>query len=196
MKQGPKKILQVFYKNQNTPVHVRELARETGLQGQSIMRYLNLLEKDRILIAKKDGNLKKYCLRNNDKVISVLSVFDIEKYNKLPLLKRQALEYFISRLKEQPVIIILFGSTAKESYGETSDIDILMVVNSKIDTMDARNFVDGQTGEIINDLQISYKDFLQELKMKKDMVINSAIETGYPLTNHLIFYRCIKDEGL
>jgi predicted nucleotidyltransferase len=196
LKRGIKAILSLFYNNHNTSIHLREISRQTKLEGQSIVRYLNSLEKEKILFSKKEGNQKKYNLRNNDIVYSLLSLFDIEKYNKLPFIKKQAIEYFLNNIDEQPIIAFLFGSTAKGTYRNDSDIDILLIVNKKINTSNGGKIAQAQTNQIINDFQINYKNFIDELKLKNDKVIQAAIETGFPLTNHIIYYRCIKNEEI
>lgn len=194
LKPGIKTILSEFYKNKDKKIHLRELSRLTNLYGQSICRYLNELEKEKILKSEIEGNLKKYYLRKNELVYSLLTLFDVEKFQKLPFLKRQAISYFIERLKEKPLIVFLFGSTAKETFRRDSDIDILLIVNKKIDVRDAQKYSNSQTGQKISDFQISYLNFKKELKMKEDKVVQSALETGYPITNHITFYGCVNDE--
>jgi predicted nucleotidyltransferase len=196
LKPSIKSILSLFHKNNNVPIHLREISRRIGLEGQGITRYLNMLEKDKVLISKKDGNLKKYSLRNNNSVYSLLSLFDIEKYNKLPVIRRQAIELFIDSLKEQPIVVFLFGSTAKESFNDDSDIDILLIVNSRINVENALREVDAQTAQKISIFQITWNHFKKELKLKDDKVVQSALETGYPLTNHVLFYRWVKNETI
>lgn len=196
LNKGIKAILSLFYNNKNTPIHLREISRQTKLEGQSIFRYLKKLEKEKILLSKKDGNQKKFKLINNDIVYSMLSLFDIEKYNHLPFIKKQAVEYFFKNIKEQPIITILFGSTAKNTYRKDSDIDLLLIVNKNIDTSEGKKIAEAQTNQIINDFQINYNDFLDELKLKNDKVIQSALENGYPITNHITFHRCLKNDEI
>ena len=82
----------------------------------------------------------------------------------------------------------MFGSTAKETFADKSDIDLLMIVNKKIKVEEARRYAAAQTGIRVSCFQIEYKLFLKELKTKDDKVIGSAIATGYPITNHIKFY--------
>lgn len=189
-------IVSLFHQNGNVPIHLREISRKLNLEGQSITRYLNKLEKEKILVVEREGNLKKYFLKNKDEVYSILSHLDIKKYLKLPVIRKQAIEYFLNSLDEKPIIALLFGSTAKETFTNQSDIDILLIVNTKINTIKAKKYVDSQTAQIINDFQISFNDFQKQLKLKEDPVIESAVKTGYPLTNHITYYRCLKNENI
>lgn len=188
LRQGYEKILRIFYADRNARIHLREIARRAGLNENSASRFLKGLEKERILTPEKDGNLKKYSINKESKTYSILTLFDIEKYNKLPSIRRNAINTFMQELKEKPVINLLFGSTAKETYKESSDIDLLLITNNKISTNKAEEATEAQTGIKINTLQINYNEFIREVKIKEDKVIQSAINTGYPLTNHVLYY--------
>ena len=188
LKEGYWRILELFYKGKDKKIHLRDIARQTRMNENSASRFLNSLEKQNILKSEKDGNLKKYFIRKNNVVYSIFTLFDIEKFNKLPLLRRNAIEYFFKELKEKPIILFLFGSTAKETFTNKSDIDLLIIVNKKIKVEEAQRYADAQTGVRISCFQIDYKSFLRELKTQDDKVVGSAITTGYPLTNHIKFY--------
>ena len=90
----------------------------------------------------------------------------------------------------------MFGSTAKETYKEDSDIDILIVTNRKIQIQEAEKEADALTGIGISTFQITYHGFLQELKLKEDKVVQSALNTGYPVINHISYYEALYNERL
>src|SRR3989344_8374029 len=188
LKEGYWKILELFYKDKDKKIHLRDIARKTKMNENSASRFLKFLEKQGILKSEKDGNLKKYFIRKNNAVYSMFTLFDIEKFNKLPLLRRNAIDYFVKELKEKPIILFLFGSTAKETFTNKSDIDLLIIVNKKIKVEDAQRYAEAQTGIRISCFQIKYGSFLKELKTQEDKVIGSAVTTGYPITNHIKFY--------
>jgi DNA-binding Lrp family transcriptional regulator len=188
LKKGYWKILELFYNGKDKKIHLRDIARQTKMNENSASRFLIALEKEGILKSEKEGNMKKYSIRKNNITYSILTLFDIERFNKLPLLRKNAIGYFFKELKEKPIVLFLFGSTAKETFTNKSDIDLLMVVNKKINVEEAKRSAEAQTGIRISCFQIEYKDFLRELKTQEDKVIGSAIMTGYPLTNHIKFY--------
>lgn len=195
LKPGIQKILQCFYKNKREKIHLREIARRTALNENSVTRFLKQLEKQQILKAEKEANLKKYSFIFNTKSAVLLTYLDIEKFNKLPSIRRNAIQYFLKQLKEKPIIAILFGSTAKEIFMEKSDIDILLLVNKKINTQKAEQYAEAQTGINISPIQITYENFIKEKKIKEDNVIQAAIETGYPITNHILWYWVVYNEA-
>jgi len=187
------KILKAFYQSRKK-IHVRELSRETGLYGQSIFRYLKELEEKKILKAEREGNLKQYSLVENQEVYGILAMFDIEKTRKLPLLRGQAISTYLHSLPKPPVFCVVFGSTAKGNYKEGSDIDILIVTLSKIETKHAEKEADALCGMRISTFQIGFKEFIKELRLKDDKVVQSAIFTGHPVINHVYYYEVLHNE--
>ena len=191
LKEGYQKIIALFYRNKSAQIHLREIARKTKLNENSAFRFLKELEDSQFLISRKDANLKKYELRKNDTVYSILAYLDTIKFNNLPNLRKNAIIYFLQHLQEKPIMAFLFGSTAKETYSERSDIDLMLIVNKKINTKEAESYADAQTAIRISCFQIIMEEFKEELKLKQDHVIQAAIDTGYPLTNHIEYYKMV-----
>jgi len=178
----------LFYENKKTSIHLREIARKTKLNENSATRFLKILEKEDLLKSIFEGNLRKYSITSSRALFALFSIFDIERFGKLPGLRKDAVDFFMSALPEKPIIAVLFGSTAKGSYTKESDIDILLIVNKKINTEKAEDYADSQTGIKISCFQINYLSFQKELKLEEDKVFASAINTGYPITNHVLYY--------
>ncbi len=185
------KIMRLFYEDKAARLHVREIARRVGLHGPSTHRYLSRLEEDGALASERDGNLKKYYVRKGANAYFLFEAFDLERYGRLPSIRRKAIRTYLDGLPEQPVFAVLFGSTAKETYKDGSDIDILLVTNRKIDTTGAEKEADALTGMIVSTFQMVYKEFLTELKMRDDEVVQSAIASGYPLMSHIRYYEAL-----
>ncbi len=194
IKPGISKILQVFHRRRNEKIHLRKLARETNMQGQGISRYLQELEKNKFLKSEKTGNLKQYSLQQNQQVYATLALFDIEKTQKLPLLRRNAITTYLNNLPQPPILALVFGSTAKETYKEESDIDILIITHEKLDTKKAEKEADALSSMKISTFQITFEEFKKELKLKEDKVIQSAITTGYPVLNQAYYYEVLNNE--
>ena len=87
IKPGIERILKIFYRIDK--IHLRAISRETNMYGQSVTRYLNELEKEKILKSKKEGNLKIYSWDKNNKVYSIKTLFDLERLEKLPFQKKR-----------------------------------------------------------------------------------------------------------
>jgi len=194
LKPGYERIMKLFYEHKKESLHLREIVRKTGMNENSAKRFLDLLEKEKILVSKKDGNMRKFSICKNENVFSIFAYFDIAKLNGLDNLRRNAINYFIDRMEEKPVIAFVFGSTAKGTTRKDSDVDILLIVNQKIKTEEAERYAESQTGIRASIFQILYKDFKLELKIKEDKVIASALSTGFPVTNHRQYYREVFEE--
>ena len=180
-------ILKLFYGNHNTPLHLRDISRKINLRESATSRHLNALEKTNILKSQKEANLKKYNLKNQA-IPEIFSLFDIERLEALPLLRINTIRFYINTLKEKPIFVILFGSTAKGHFRDDSDIDVISIFNKKTDTTEAIKYAEAQTGMKLSEFQLSYPQFIKELKLKQDNVIQAGIETGYPIYNQIYFY--------
>lgn len=196
IKPAIERILRLFYENKSQKFHLREIARRTGLYGQSITRYLEELEKDKILISNKEGNLRNYVLGKSKKVFALLAFFDIERFEKLPSIRKSAIRFYLNNLKEKPVLVILFGSTAKETFKESSDIDLLIITNQKISAKEAEKEAYAVTSIKISTFQMTYPHFQKELKLKEDAVVQSALFSGYPIYNPITYYEEVNHEGI
>ena len=191
IKSGHWKILKLFYIDKTAKLHLREIARKAKLHEPSTTTFLNSLEKDGILKSEKDGNQKKYSLKLNYKTYSIFELFDLQRLHALPSIRRNAIKYFIGHLQEKPLIAFIFGSTAKEVFKEDSDIDLLIISNSEINTKEAEKHSEALTGIKISTFQMTFWDFLKEIKLKEDPVIQSAIASGYPVLNNLYYYEVL-----
>lgn len=188
LKTGHEKIMTLFYSDRHAKIHLREIARKTNLNENSATRFLKQLEQQDILHSEKDGNLKKYSIQKNISTYSLFSFFDVRRFNELPRIRKRAITCFLEKLSEKPIIAFLFGSTAKNTFSGKSDIDLLLIVNKNIKTEQAQTYAEAQTAIRISCIQIKHGDFSIELKTKQDKVIQSALNTGYPLTNHIEYY--------
>ena len=182
LKPGIEKIMHIFYNNKSESFHLRGLSRKAKLEGQSITRYLNFLEKNNFLRSKREGNQRRYSVKQNKLTNSIFTIFDVEKFEKLPQIRKQAIETYFDNLSKQPV------------YAKDSDIDILLITNEKIDTKNAEKEADVLHSIKISTFQMTYKAFIIELKLKEDKVVQSAIQTGYPLINHIRYYEALRHE--
>jgi len=189
LRPGCEKIMHLFYSEKNSMIHLREIARRTMLNENSVTRFLLDLEKENLLVSEMDGNMKKYSISKNEVTFALFALFDTEKFARLPAIRKNVISHFLDELVEKPVIAILFGSTAKETHRDDSDIDLFLVVNKKIAAGSAEDYAESQTGIRINPIQMTFPAFLKEIRSGDDPVIKSAFSTGYPLTNHILYYR-------
>ncbi len=105
--------------------HLREIARLLGKPHSSILRKINKLICENVLDFRIEGKNKIFLIKKN--LISMNYIFNAERYklNKL-LRKYPKLERIFERIleKSRNNLIVVFGSYAKFSAKENSDIDI------------------------------------------------------------------------
>lgn len=187
------KILKLFYNNRNSALHLREIARQTKMNESSISRHLNNMVKEEILKTSKEANLKKFFVVKKQMPV-IFPLFDEEKLENLPLLRKDAIKIYLNKLEKKPLLVIVFGSTAKETFRKNSDIDILQVSSAKNDNKEAIKYVEAQTGLRLQVLSLTEEQFKKELKMKEDYVVQSALATGFPVFNAKYYYQAMANE--
>lgn len=191
IKSGILKILRIFYSNGDKPVHLREIARSSPMNESTASMHLNSLVKNGILKVVAEGNLKKFYISKNY-VSVIFPLFDYERLENLPLLRKNAIKLYLKSLKAKPLLAVVFGSTAKGNFKNNSDMDILEVNNNKDNK--AKIIAEAQTGIHIQVFRISEKQFMEELLLKKDNVVRSALNTGFPVFNQKYYYEVIYNE--
>jgi predicted nucleotidyltransferase len=171
-------------------LHLRAVARAANLHEPSASAALQALEKSNILFSEKQGNQKLYSLKPTQNSYAVLSLLDLERLQSLPRIRQSAIHYFLDKL-EKPIFAVVFGSTAKDTFKEDSDLDILLVTNKKTPTQPAQKHAEALTGIRVNALQMTLEDFRMELRLKQEPVIQAALKTGFPVFNAAYFHEVL-----
>jgi predicted nucleotidyltransferase len=186
MKPGIERIMRAFKMNQE--MHLRGLSRETGLYGQSITRYINELLQAKLITSRKQGNQRLFRIRPDRRNFAAYAMLDTERMEALQTIKKQAIITFMQALPHAPRYLVLFGSTAKGISRTDSDVDILLVCDTQMDTKEAGMTADALHAVKVSPIQIGYRDFRDELRLRRDPVVQSAITTGFPIMNHIEYY--------
>jgi predicted nucleotidyltransferase len=185
-RKGIYKILKVFYINRNSKIHLRELARKTGLNENSISRFLNELVALKILISEKEDSVRKFYVAQNFYGF-IFSIFDFEKFNKLAFDRKKSIKDYLNKLKVKPFCLILFGSSAKGHAKKDSDLDILEISDSKFKISNILKNIESERGIKIQVTRLSLNEFEKSF-LEKDPFILSAINTGFPVFGKDFFY--------
>ncbi|MFH1591835.1 MAG: nucleotidyltransferase domain-containing protein [Candidatus Woesearchaeota archaeon] len=143
-------------------IHLRGLSRllKTGLPN--VVRYANLLQKEKVIGKEKDANLLKLKLKEHPKTIAYLKQVNTERFLAIPKRVQMAVNDFLNELDIKPLIAIIFGSYAKGNYTNDSDIDLLLVfqeVKSTKEMKNKANKISMRTNTQINLIYLNYKNF-------------------------------------
>lgn len=186
------RLIELLEQN-NKGVHLREISRllKTGLPN--IVRYIKILEKEGVAEKHKDANVIKVKLKENARTIAYLKQVNTERFLVLPKKIQIAVNDFLNELETKPLIVLIFGSYAKKTYSENSDIDILLVYQKVEDEKSIENSakrISSRTNTKIAPVYIDYKNFERNFLDKKhdfsreireNVIILNGIEVYYPL---------------
>ncbi|HJX50095.1 hypothetical protein A3K73_08570 [Candidatus Pacearchaeota archaeon RBG_13_36_9] len=188
---GREKILECFYRNRQKELYFSEILRETKLTQNTSLKHLKALQENNLVIStKKIGNTFYKINPKNYEIFSLFSYFDYKRFNALPLIRRRAITEFLDKLAVKPLITLIFGSTAKGTFGKESDIDILLIYNKK-ETADEKlkKDIEAVTGTKIQTFIVDFDYFKEQLLKQEDNVIINAIKTGFVISGHYLFYK-------
>ena len=143
------RILGLYASDYKKSLHLREIARETKVDVKAVQLQLKRLEKRNILSSIMNGRNKEYYL-NLSNSISKYYMILAETFASLSYLGKN---FLIKKVIDEignhiEGTIILFGSFAKGQISETSDIDLFVVTEKKLDRsifMKAGNLIGRET---------------------------------------------------
>ena len=174
-------------------IHLRELSRlvKTGLPN--VKRFVDILEKEKVIRKKKEANLLKIYLKESPRTIAYLKQLHTEKFLNLPINIKNAIDGFISELEIKPLLVLIFGSYAKGNYTKESDIDLLLVFQHVEDSEKIENTakrISMRTNTKISPVYVYYinfeKNFLTKdhdfsREIRQDVILLLGMEIYYSL---------------
>jgi len=188
---GKEKILECFYRNRQKELYFSEILRETKLTQNTTLKHLKNLQNSNLIIStKKIGNTFYKINPKNLEIYAIFSYFDYKRLNELPSERKRAILEFLEKIQIKPLIALLFGSTAKGTFGKESDIDLLLIYNKQEqEDQKLKKDIEAITGLKIQTFIINFDYFKDQIARREDQVITHAIKTGFPLTGNDKFYK-------
>lgn len=128
-------ILKLFLDRPGKHLHIREVARQTGLSPRGAQMILESLRKEGLLISEYNNIVNNYSGNFDDKrLVGLKRALNLYSIHSSGLLQH------LEKYYHMPECIILFGSYAKgDDVAGISDIDIAIVTGMK-DIPDLENF--------------------------------------------------------
>lgn len=124
-------IMEIFFKFPEKNFHLRELARMTKLSLPAIKKITGKLEKEKLLVLKKEKMFVNVYASRNEKFLALKRSYNL--YSVFELVN------YLRKVYEEPEAISLFGSYSKGDDISKSDID-LAVINSIHKDIDLSKF--------------------------------------------------------
>jgi len=173
-------ILAVF-SDLNSWKSIKQISKEIKLSYQPTYTYLAEFSKQGILNHKREGNMHFYSLNlKNNNVIREMENIEFDKSQKLRAhLDKKislALNEFLEQTQKNLSIraTLLFGSTARKTRAEKSDIDIFIVAGDKDETEIKRicNTINMKYNIKISPVVVSLNEFRKMLIERNDFTKN------------------------
>lgn len=174
-------------------IHLREISRlvKTGLPNAK--RFIDILEKEKVIRKQKEANLLKIYLRESQKTIAYLKQTNSEKFILLPVKIQNAAADFLNELEIKPLLAIIFGSYARGNFTKESDVDILLVFQKLENAREIENTakrIGMRTNTKISPVYLEYHNFEKNFldknhdfskEIKQDVIIMLGVEIYYHL---------------
>ncbi|HEV2193824.1 MAG TPA: nucleotidyltransferase domain-containing protein [Nitrosopumilaceae archaeon] len=153
-------ILKLLFLNSSSEFHANDMARKTGLAPSTIAKEMPVIQNIGLVLRRTQGNLVFYKI-NNQSVI----------YNELKriFLKFEMLDEIISRdlPKEKIKYALIYGSFAKGTESQSSDIDLLVIGDVNEDALlRSVSKTERTIGREINYLLWKEKEFMERVEKK------------------------------
>jgi predicted nucleotidyltransferase len=134
-----KKILEVFLKDPFKEIHLREIARLSGVSVTNVDNSLRLYIKDDMFKRREVSNMVFFRPNlENEELLKIFEYLELEKKKKfysenkkIARLIRKYTEDIVAFSDKKIQLVILFGSVARGEWTKSSDIDILAVVSGR-----------------------------------------------------------------
>jgi len=168
--------------NEFNGIHLRKISRLVNSGLPNVKRFLEILEKEKVVSKEKEANLIKFALKEGQRTLSYLKQVNTDKFFGLPVKVQNSISDFLDEIEDKPLIALIFGSYAKKNYTKESDIDILLVFQKienqqKIENTAKR--ISMRTNTKINPVYIEYKNF-------KDNFLNKEHNFSKEIRNRII----------
>lgn len=134
-----KKILEVFLEDPFKEIHLREIARLSGVSVNNVDNSLRLFVKDDLFMRREVSNMVFFRPSlENEELLKIFEYLELEKKKefykknkKIARLLQKYTEEIVALSDKKIQLVILFGSVARGEWTKGSDIDILVVVSGK-----------------------------------------------------------------
>ena len=171
-------VLMLYLDDYTKQLYLREISRLAKLPLKNTQNVANTLEKRKILISSYKGKNKYFSL-NLDNIQTKLCLLQSEIYKTLLFLEKYP--QFKTFLKQvSKVVIVTFGSFAKFTAGENSDLDLLII--SEAGEKLPFHLVPWK----IHDIRMSEKSFIKAVENQEALI--KEREKDHVILNNHSFY--------
>jgi predicted nucleotidyltransferase len=198
------KIYKAFYELKKDKIYFNELKNLIKLSNSSLQNALKNLINNKIL-EKQETKANTFYIIKNRKIFTIeYAKIAINKFETLHRNVRIPLKDLIKRIPKELVSVNIFGSTARNSETEKSDIDLLIILHHFENEFMQKEYekkIIKQIEEITKDIQTQSIHHIslafttiKEFREGKDHLVNQAKETGFPIINEQTYFEVLHNE--
>ncbi|MGI0086903.1 MAG: nucleotidyltransferase domain-containing protein [Nitrosotalea sp.] len=157
-------ILKLLFLNSSSEFHANDIARKTDLAPSTIAKEMPLVQNIGVVLRRTQGNLVFYRINNQSVIFNEL---------KRIFLKFEMLDEIISRdlPKEKIKFALIYGSFAKGTESQSSDIDLLVIGDVSDDAvLRSISKTERTLGREINYILWTEEEFLERVEKKIPLI--------------------------
>ena len=168
MKSNYEKVLDVFFDDSAGKFYIREIARLTGLNPNTVLNILGLLEKEELIKRDKKKHVVEVSANINEKFKRLKRTANFSRVSESGLVKFLNKEF-------SSEAIVLIGSYSRGEDIKSSDIDIVVISKRDYSSVDLKKF-EKILNKKIHLIITSYSKMSDEFYVN---LINGIILSGY-----------------
>ena len=184
------KIYKSYFDSKKSTLYFNEIKELSKLSDSSLTNTLHKLITNSTLIQEKTKSNTFYKIKDKKLFSLKFSEIAMQKFNNLNLGVKVPLRNFVKNLPKEIYTIILFGSASQKEEQRKSDIDVLIVTDTKIDVTKNKKEAELTSKYPLSLFQATTEQFLKN----RDDIIIQARKTGFPIYKEQNFYEAILDE--
>ncbi len=168
MKSSEEKVLRVFFDNPTERFHIREIARKTKLNPNTVLNILGILVRANLLQREKKLNVVEVFVTRTKKFIELKRIDNIKRIYESGVLDFLKTEF-------SPESISVIGSYSRgEDIGD-SDVDFVLITKKDYKNLDLNKF-EKELNKKIHLIVVDYNKISEEFYIN---LINGVILQGY-----------------
>lgn len=184
------KMYMAFFESKAKKLYYSQLKDLTKLSHSSLQNTLKRFVTQNILLEDKQKAHVFYEIKQTRLFALKYSEIALRKFANLNRRVRIPLENFLQEIPQNIYSIVLFGSASRGEEQNESDIDILVVSDTKLDLETAKKHANSISHYPLSVFECTMKEFLEA----KDPVILQSRKTGFPLKGEQYFYEAMLNE--
>jgi predicted nucleotidyltransferase len=186
------KILNLFRKELFLRTSIRDIMKKMNSKSyQRVYESVESLHARNILNSEKIGNTNLISLNMSRETFIILAFIGEQEGNKIPNYSK------IMEIKEiSDYLILATGSYAKGNATKKSDLDLVIVVPDKENTVNIQKLAENITMLFVPEIHLfvfTKKDFIEMLKDKKESYGKEIVKNNILLKNAQRYYELLKE---